>query len=634
MNPTNPCPWRRISWSPQLFLLSLQNNKRTLLISMIPIVLRKMLAESEAGRKRERQEKERAEARVDELKEAKETAELEAAFRDEKRHAWQLRQQRHPTFEGIDDYCSLPDAHLEKIRRVVCDQKFVLLRAPPGSGKTSMAEAFQNHCVSLGHPVFHLTLLRFQKNQHLSYDEFFRSYFDQQGGVSLRTSFSAIFTRASQRSDEDLPLVLILDESQRWFGGVMSEFFARVKDGLAHMVCLCFSAFGDSGNTGPTGSPLEIRCHLGFPELQLDLLRLQDVIKKIKNHGDEPFTWDVSDRVMKKILHHSNGHARLIREVLTHFFHRQTPHNTEAKQFKYLHSQRYFNDLLKTRVFANIDTMYDELKTEGVLKSEVLEAILSTSKATKSFIFAKKSQRAILLTYGVFYQDNSEPNQLYLLSPTAYDVLLTHHMEGTFQPADSRDSYENFLETVIGRMSRQRLKGATSENAPFKGATFKLAELSEDFLQKEFYRAALSVLEPGTYTIQTNAGTSVEMNNNGIPYTTEGNLDFYIDSNLQWCIELMFQGSGVAEHVDRFDPLSGIYRDIDTKHKAVVDFRLHDNAIPPRNKRDLHRLVYWAVVYDNDFSVAEVHRSQVYNDTEKRWIARDVKKIECAQLQP
>jgi len=96
----------------------------------------------------------------------------------------------------------------------------------------------------------------------------------------------------------------------------------------------------------------------------------------------------------------------------------------------------------------------------------------------------------------------------------------------------------------------------------------------------------------------------------------------------------MFQGSGVAEHVDRFDPLSGIYRDIDTKHKAVVDFRLHGNAILPRDKRDLHRLVYWAVVYDNDFSVAEVHRSQVYNDTEKRWIARDVKKIECAQLQP
>jgi len=71
--------------------------------------------------------------------------------------------------------------------------------------------------------------------------------------------------------------------------------------------------------------------------------------------------------------------------------------------------------------------------------------------------------------------------------------------------------------------------------------------------------------------------------------------------------------SKVGEHVDRFDPATGIYRDLNSNHMAVVDFRLPSKPGLPADKRDLHKLVYWAVVYNDSFTAATVHRSQVFD---------------------
>lgn len=52
----------------------------------------------------------------------------------------------------------------------------------------------------------------------------------------------------------------------------------------------------------------------------------------------------------------------------------------------------------------------------------------------------------------------------------------------------------------------------------------------------------------------------------------QGEIDFYINSTLQWGIELLVQGSKITEHLNRFTP-GGKYYDLKCKDYYVVDFR-------------------------------------------------------------
>ena len=51
-----------------------------------------------------------------------------------------------------------------------------------------------------------------------------------------------------------------------------------------------------------------------------------------------------------------------------------------------------------------------------------------------------------------------------------------------------------------------------------------------------------------------------------------GEIDFYLNSDLSWGIELLVQGRGISEHIDRFGP-HGKYSALGVNDYAVVDFR-------------------------------------------------------------
>ena len=199
-------------------------------------------------------------------------------------------------------------------------------------------------------------------------------------------------------------------------------------------------------------------------------------------------------------------------------------------------------------------------------------------------------------------------------------------------------------------MSIRRLKEASTEwlkplnKAPaflvpapapvLDAATERVAKLSEDFLQKEFYRAACAVLSPVSngnyYTIQTNAGLPTPKSDDPTK-TVVGNCDFFIDSELRWAFELVFDGHKISEHVNRFAP-KGIYDILGCKHKAVVDFYVAGEYQPCKDSRDLHREVYWSVVYSANFSTLTVHLPPNEKDEAGMWKPR-VRSYDVATLQ-
>jgi hypothetical protein len=52
-----------------------------------------------------------------------------------------------------------------------------------------------------------------------------------------------------------------------------------------------------------------------------------------------------------------------------------------------------------------------------------------------------------------------------------------------------------------------------------------------------------------------------------------GEIDFYLNGNLRWGIELLVNGDGIGEHLSRFAPPNGKYVSLAVNDYAVVDFR-------------------------------------------------------------
>jgi hypothetical protein len=52
-----------------------------------------------------------------------------------------------------------------------------------------------------------------------------------------------------------------------------------------------------------------------------------------------------------------------------------------------------------------------------------------------------------------------------------------------------------------------------------------------------------------------------------------GFIDFYINYQVQWAVELLRLGDSIKVHIDRFHPVNGSYRELSTKDYIVVDLR-------------------------------------------------------------
>ena len=80
-----------------------------------------------------------------------------------------------------------------------------------------------------------------------------------------------------------------------------------------------------------------------------------------------------------------------------------------------------------------------------------------------------------------------------------------------------------------------------------------------------------------------------------------GELDFYINGQLQWCLELLRNGDKIGEHLARFDPHEGKYREVESKEFLVVDCRGPKRGYGARKSEDRCTLYF-----DDDFAKCRV----------------------------
>ena len=147
------------------------------------------------------------------------------------------------------------------------------------------------------------------------------------------------------------------------------------------------------------------------------------------------------------------------------------------------------------------------------------------------------------------------------------------------------DSLDDLVICAVKSLSAKRLRDTLVGGFP-KEATFQ-----------HLFNEAMSVhlplrcfIIPEFNTFATNADGDIET----------GELDFYINGELQWSLELLRLGDKIGEHVARFDQYHGKYREVNSKSHLVVDCR------GPRQGRSVQRSESRCTLYfAADFNTCE-----------------------------
>ncbi|CAG8704239.1 12698_t:CDS:1, partial [Racocetra fulgida] len=102
--------------------------------------------------------------------------------------------------------------------------------------------------------------------------------------------------------------------------------------------------------------------------------------------------------------------------------------------------------------------------------------------------------------------------------------------------------------------------------------------LLERVWQMEFYRASMQVLPADIYA-------SVDV---GAVFVSEGYLDFYVNDQRNWAIELLRDGDKLQEHQQRFQK-DGRYASIlkYAKEWAIIDIRNSKKGPPEQKEKDV-----------------------------------------------
>lgn len=155
-------------------------------------------------------------------------------------------------------------------------------------------------------------------------------------------------------------------------------------------------------------------------------------------------------------------------------------------------------------------------------------------------------------------------------------ITLTHRLftDPMRQPAIT---FEEFLEKSIHRMSPSKL----SESLGRGNLSSPLYERS---WQMEWYRAS-TIVVPENESISANVGPV---------FGSAGFLDFYVNGNCCWGIELTREGNLLKKHAERFES-GGIYNKIPLKRWVVIDFRHHSKGVREKKPN------FWYALYDDNF---------------------------------
>ena len=477
------------------------------------------------------------------------------------------------TGEGADKLSFISEERLAKFEEWMKNNPVGLLRSPPSSGKTTLAQLLEGYLSNKGRRVVRISMLRLVgQERELEHADYFNEFWKER-----------VKTTWTECSDCEAQTDIIIDEAQVLYDKV-PFFWARLKslmqaDGRnPNLRVLLLSMYGDRCLLG-IATPLDFPSTLGLDDLRLLRPEFDQVVNSFIDLQEPDLNFSIPLAARDAIFRATGGHAGLIRRTLKLLrdFYRDN-RCPEAHMLNFLASSDYRNSIKSVRAFAWADrwemTAYDEKFLRSAFYSCDSASTFRVDLDDRGFAESvAKFVRSGLVTH-------AGNNRMQFAAPLMRIVLgqrlFTAQLTITDKPRDT-DFYA-FLRLSIQRMRPSVLRKSMSHGS---GAD---AALYERMWQMEWYRAASSAV-PENVTISPDVGPV---------FGSSGFLDFYVNGAYQWGVELSREGQKMKDHAKRFAE-HGAYTDIPLKQWAIIDFRHRTKTVSSFLPN------FWHALYTDDF---------------------------------
>ncbi|CAB4442675.1 unnamed protein product [Rhizophagus irregularis] len=490
------------------------------------------------------------------------------------------------SYEGADAFAFISEGRLGVIDQALTRGRVVLLRSPPSSGKTTLAYLLKKYLQSRNpdEEVISISMLLLNRPEvALSDVDLFDQYWTQQTGKSW-----------SECIGSNRPITILIDEAHMIYPYADEFFWNSIKaimdpshaSDVVTIRILLLSMYDVLKSSGGNSTPITFSVTLGLDYLRLSPAEYVVFLEKFINATQHEMHFKIEEKIKKVMYKMSRGHAGILRGTLNRVKEQyRNGVQTTYELLKYLISVDFRNFLTSTRSFI---WLHDWNPSNE--ESRFLRNTLNTCDKNSMFHVDMDipSVSSIVNKYihsGLIAQTK---NGLQFAVPLMQSILGFHLYS---VPYNKRyhllddTSFEEFLLRSLERMRPSVLKNSLSKASD--------SRLVDQVWQNEWYRSANTVLPYDIdVTIRSNVG--------GL-YGTNSYLDFFVNGDLQWGIEILREGTDMTKYATRFGP-NGRYNTTLFKEIAVIDFRhITKNLIKPLE-------YFWHVFFADDYTKFIVKR--------------------------
>ena len=449
---------------------------------------------------------------------------------------------------------------VDRILSASSDNPFVLMRGPPGSGKSSILQLVARNRLSHNVPV-----------RVLSIESNFSGY-EQLG------------SRLKEMPKDKGPRYLLCDEIQNLYdiGPDGTSFWGRIlkepaEDGSSYFTDNNVRIIAASTRrlVTNTASPIELDRGelLGFEDIKLTPAEVDDYIGRYLDtqhshashlpgltRASELNGWD---GVLNAVVEQCGGHVFAIRHSLEKLNEYAMTHRDAASLCADLISH-----LLSRTVVANFTRIWAPGCLDvGDSRAELIKAVLDDT------VLISVPVQLQLINMFVICDRRSE------LSPRSWsdvkaDILMPLAFRRFFAHLfPHREDLGSASVPTIDELIVSALKQFSMVNL-VQAAESGMRVPKETALQHMFFFGLTQSLPPTTEVISE---ASAVLPRSG-PRNSRGELDFYVNTDLHYGIELLRKGDNLAEHRRRFQP-GGKYYTPNIESYRLVDF-VHEGYKP------------------------------------------------------
>lgn len=484
--------------------------------------------------------------------------------------------------EGCDSLMVISPERLKRIADFVENNKISLLRSPPSSGKSTLGQVLRDHFDSTGYDGIYISLAGIHGKKAISDEESFNHFWVEKVGKTW-----------TEISKSEKATCVIIDEAQIIYGDGAPFFWGTIKDFLSSET---HSNLGQNlrflflGTYHPTlVTPITFTHTLGLNDLLLRWEEINQLTKKFvqlhKAQGSDLFRVPVS--IQRAIFNLTGGHAGLCRLILSSLRNRFRDFNdtTVVDMLRYLASSELRNSITDySRAFYWISDWKPNNEEADFIRNILLSI---QTKAPFNIDYDSNIICKNFVKSGVFARVDGKTQ----FTAPIMRIILSHRLftcpVSLRTPLSLLTTFENFLLQTIERMSPSKLSKSLG-----KGHESSNSYLYERGWQMEWYRAATTIV-PTEASVSADVGPVFEK--------SAGFLDFYVNRDLCWGVELIREGDRLLEHAQRFEE-GGDYADIPLNDWAIIDFRHHTKQVRGFKKN------FWYVLYENNYKIVTIKR--------------------------